>query len=232
MPKIPIDYSKGLIYKIVCKTNETLIYVGSTTNFTKRKNKHKCTCHNENIRGHNTPVYVMIRANGGWDKFNMIPVKEFPCDNNIQLTIEEERIRKEMQATLNMNRAFISEEEAKEIQRNYSQNYRQEHPAEVKEYHKKYAHENKAEIKEQKRKYQQEHQAELKEIKQKYYEANKAEVKEANRKYREAHAAELKEYDRLRKDEKHRKYEANKDEINKKAREKRLAKKLFSATIV
>ncbi len=105
MPKTPIDDSKALIYSIVFKTDEPLIYVGSTTNFRERKHKHKTTCYNEKNRDYNFEVYVMIRANGGWDNFDIKPVKEFPCENKIQLVIEEERIRKEMKANLNTNRA-------------------------------------------------------------------------------------------------------------------------------
>ena len=113
MPKIPIDYSNGLIYSIVCKTDETMLYIGSTTNYTQRKNKHKTTCNNDKSNRHHLQVYVMIRANGGWDNFDMKPIKEFPCENSIQLTIEEERIRKEVKANLNTNRAYLSPEETK-----------------------------------------------------------------------------------------------------------------------
>jgi hypothetical protein len=39
MPRLPIDYSKSIIYKIVCKDLDVKdCYVGSTTNFTNRKN--------------------------------------------------------------------------------------------------------------------------------------------------------------------------------------------------
>jgi hypothetical protein len=207
MPKTPRDFSKGLIYSIVCKTDETLIYVGSTTNFRQRKNKHKADCQNENNRDHNTPVYVMIRANGGWTNFDMIPVKEYACENVIQLTIEEERIRKEIQATLNTRRAFQSEEELKEHTKNYRKEhaaerkkYNQEHKTEAKEYYTKYAQDNRAKIKEKLRKYRQEHKAEIKERQRQYYQEHQAEAK----KYNQEH----------------------KDERNKKARERYLAKKL------
>ena len=118
MPKTPRDFSKGLIYSIVCKTDETLLYVGSTTNLTQRKYEHKSTCNNETDKSYNFPVYVMIRANGGWNNFVMKPVKEFPCENIIQLIIEEERIRKEMKANLNTIRAYITPEEHKEQKKN------------------------------------------------------------------------------------------------------------------
>ena len=49
MPRKEINYSKTIIYKIRCEDeNITDIYVGSTTNFIKRKNIHKSVCNNEN----------------------------------------------------------------------------------------------------------------------------------------------------------------------------------------
>ena len=45
MPKTEIDYSKSVIYKIVCDDlNVKDCYVGSTTNFIKRKRHHKEAC--------------------------------------------------------------------------------------------------------------------------------------------------------------------------------------------
>ena len=40
MPKKNIDYSKTIIYKIVCNDLNIIdVYVGQTTNFTKKKKK-------------------------------------------------------------------------------------------------------------------------------------------------------------------------------------------------
>jgi predicted GIY-YIG superfamily endonuclease len=42
MPKVPIDYSKGFIYKLCClDVNIKEIYIGSSTNFKQRKRHHK-----------------------------------------------------------------------------------------------------------------------------------------------------------------------------------------------
>ena len=38
------DYSKTIIYVIRCLNNPTLLYVGSTTDFIKRKHSHKSRC--------------------------------------------------------------------------------------------------------------------------------------------------------------------------------------------
>ena len=49
MPKKIIDYSKTIIYKIVCNDlNITDLYIGHTTNFIKRKATHKSNCNNIN----------------------------------------------------------------------------------------------------------------------------------------------------------------------------------------
>ena len=51
MPIKAVDYSKTVIYKIVCNDLEVKdIYVGSTSNFRNRKNKHKIKCNNEKTK--------------------------------------------------------------------------------------------------------------------------------------------------------------------------------------
>jgi len=90
------DYSKAVIYTI--KTGNS-IYVGSTVNFRDRKYSHKGYIYNENSKKYGRKLYKTIRDNDGeWD---MKPHKEFACENKTQLTIEEERIRIELNADLN-----------------------------------------------------------------------------------------------------------------------------------
>ena len=67
MPKTPMDYSKCCIYKIEHIENESLVYVGHTTNFVKRKGQHKNNSKNEKEKAFNLKLYQMIRCNGGWD---------------------------------------------------------------------------------------------------------------------------------------------------------------------
>jgi len=43
----------------------------------------------------------MIRENGGWDMFEMKPVKQVSCTSKIEAEIEEEKVRLELKATLN-----------------------------------------------------------------------------------------------------------------------------------
>lgn len=88
MPKVAMDYSKTIIYHFVCK-NELIkcSYVGSTTNFIKRKNQHKSACNNLENK---LQLYQTIRENGNWDNWIMKPLEEFPCENKTQQMIREQ----------------------------------------------------------------------------------------------------------------------------------------------
>ena len=136
MPKTNIDYSKSVIYKIEHADNPELLYVGSTTDFTRRKTQHKHACINGNVRNHNIKLYQMIRSNGGFNEFKMMVIAQYPCNNKIELLIEEERIIKELKATLNGQKAHRSDKDKFDY---------------FKIYNKEYYHTNKEKNKEQKK---------------------------------------------------------------------------------
>ena len=67
----------GIIYKLVSRDiNVPELYVGSTCSFRARKAQHKKRCNNENDKKYKYNVYQYIRANGGWDLFDMIQIEE------------------------------------------------------------------------------------------------------------------------------------------------------------
>lgn len=102
MPRLPIDYSKTIIYKICCKDiNITDIYVGHTTDLTRRRRQHKHSCNNENNKNYNMNVYQFIRNNGSWDNWSVIPIEEYPCENVNQAHIRERYWIEELKASLN-----------------------------------------------------------------------------------------------------------------------------------
>jgi hypothetical protein len=112
------DYSKGLIYKIVCNDTECKsIYIGSTISFKHRKSKHKSDCTNENKKSYNLKIYQSIRDNGGWDNWQMILVEYYPCETKLELEKREREIYEELKADLNTNKPYISKEEILEIKK-------------------------------------------------------------------------------------------------------------------
>jgi hypothetical protein len=122
MPKKEIDYQKAIIYKIEHLDKPELLYVGSTTDFVKRKCQHKIICNNETGKGYNYKLYQMIRENGGWDAFKIMVIKVYPCLNKIELLIEEDKQMKELKSTLNSIKAYQTDEELKAYQKEFYQN--------------------------------------------------------------------------------------------------------------
>jgi len=102
MPKTIIDYSKTIIYRIVCRDLTIKdCYVGHTTNFIKRKQQHKNVCNNPNSKHFNCYVYKFIRNNGGWENWDIILIDTFNC-NDLNEACKKEREHIELyNATLN-----------------------------------------------------------------------------------------------------------------------------------
>ena len=102
MPRKEIDYSKTVMYKIVCNDlSITECYVGSTTQFTKRKSHHNTDCINVNSKKYNFKGYQFIRGNGGWINWSMILVEKYPCKDHLE-ALQRERYWCELLAvTLN-----------------------------------------------------------------------------------------------------------------------------------
>ena len=102
MPKTKTDYSRCIIYKIVCNDLEIKdLYIGSTTEFTKRKYAHKNNCNDINSKAYNFKVYDFIRNNGGWNNWIMIEIEKFPCNDGNEARSRERHWSETLCATLN-----------------------------------------------------------------------------------------------------------------------------------
>ncbi len=102
MPKVDIDYSNTLFYKISCKdTNITDLYIGHTTNFVQRKSAHKQSCVNPKYASYNCKVYNVIREHGGWDNWRMDIIAYHDCKDLYEARKKEQEYFILHNATLN-----------------------------------------------------------------------------------------------------------------------------------
>ena len=125
MPKIAIDYSKCVIYKLVCKDiNVTDVYIGHTTQFTKRKYQHKSNSHNIDNKLYHLPVYAFIREHGGFDNWDMVLIENYSCSNQLEALRRERYYLELLQATLNSRIPSRTNEE-------YGSIYRAEHREQI-----------------------------------------------------------------------------------------------------
>jgi len=173
MPKVPMDYSKCCIYKIEHIDNESLVYVGHTTNFDKRKTQHKYSCKNEKDKKHNLKIYKIIRETGGWEMFKMIEVEKYPCNDRREAERRENEVIKELKASMNMINSFRTKEELKEYMKEYDKEYREANKLKLNEYKKEYKKNNKLKIQEYKKEYYELHKEKLQERHKEYRKNNK-----------------------------------------------------------
>ena len=119
MPKM--SYANTIIYKIVHKDdiNDENIYIGSTTDFIRRKNNHKDCSQNEKKNGYTDKKYQYIRSKGGWGNFNMVEVERYPCNDSNEARIREEHWRSYFNAKLNSKKSFTTEQERLDQMKSY-----------------------------------------------------------------------------------------------------------------
>lgn len=212
MPKLPKDYSKGLIYKLCCKdTSITEIYVGSTTNFTQRKRSHKNCCNNPTYKQSNLKVYQFIRENGGFQNWNMVLIEYFSCETELELGRRENYWKQELQSSLNSISPPMYE--------TYQEWY-EEHKEKILERHKEWREAHQEHIKE----WREEHKEQQKE----WREANREKILEYHKEWSEEHKEQQKEYHKewyeehkeQQKIKKKEHYETNKEKILEKMKEK------------
>ena len=110
MPKIDINFSNTIIYKISCKNPSiTDIYIGYTTNFVQRKHMHKNEYLNVKSINYNNKLYNAIRNNGGWENWIMEKINDFNFKDNYEAKEKVNEYVFLLNATLNQTEKTITE---------------------------------------------------------------------------------------------------------------------------
>lgn len=109
---IPIERKNYSFYKWIHTTDDLddFIYVGNTSNITRRKQQHKSNCKNINSKSYNTELYKKMREYG-YENFKMVILGT--ADNITKREAEkiEEEYRVAEKANLNMNRCYTTHEQ-------------------------------------------------------------------------------------------------------------------------
>jgi hypothetical protein len=181
------NYQNGKIYTIRCRTDNTLIYVGSTTlTLSRRMAEHRWA----SVSNNNKKLYNLV--NGEWDNWYIELYEECPCENKQQLCKREGEIIREI-ATLNYEIAGRTTKEWRrenpDKARAASRRHYHNHRDEMLEIGKQYRKEHREEILEKRKQFREEHKAELLDKRmQYYYEVQCKDREELNRRQRENYA--------------------------------------------
>jgi hypothetical protein len=113
MPRKPRelkDYSKTIIYKIVCNDVSIIdFYIGHTTNYSERWRTHKSRSITWEL-----PLYQKIREIGGIENWSMIEIAKCPCNNKREAEKFERDYIELLKPTLcKTTRPIITDEERK-----------------------------------------------------------------------------------------------------------------------
>ena len=115
MPRIPIDYTKTIIYKFVCNDiNIKDIYIGATTDIIRRKSLHKSNCNNDTCSAYNLNIYKVMRNNGGFNNWTMLQIEQFKCNNKMESDVRERYWLELLSANMNSYTPNRTLEECKE----------------------------------------------------------------------------------------------------------------------
>ena len=186
--------SEYTFYKISHKNYPELIYIGSTKNYYFRKHNHKRMCYNEDVAGHNTPLYQFIRNN------NII-------FEELEWTILSKLIYENRESAYKWERFLIESFDTIENGLNCVLPYTT--PEELDTYRKEYRITNKEKIANRKKEYQLANREYLKEYLKDYYQQNKQKHSEKSKERYNQNKTEINE-------KKKQHYEKNKHIINEK----------------
>ena len=107
------DYTNTVIYKISCKDpSVTDLYVGHTTDFTKRLKSHRHACGDATAQN---KLYTFMREHGGWQNWKMEMVYFFGCNGLSEAREKEQEYFVSLGATLNSIEPFPNSETKEEV---------------------------------------------------------------------------------------------------------------------
>jgi hypothetical protein len=170
-----VNYKNSIIYKICCK-DPTIkeIYVGSTTNFKRRKNEHKTSCNNSNGSKYKLHLYTFIRNNGGFNNWDMVLIENFECNEKLELLKRERYYLELLEATLNRDVPSRSKEE-------YTKDYKEKNKDIINEKAREKYNENKQTESLRKKDFYFENKEKVNKRNKDYYENNKREIEDKNK---------------------------------------------------
>ena len=197
-----VNYNNTVIYMIYKPDSDLNTYVGHTTNFKNRVNKHRIRYNGKDFPNCNFPLYNYMRENGKFDDWKIEIITEYPCnlkreaEKKEQHFIEDANIRdkknKKVYYQNNTEKIAIAHkkynETHKEALKSYKKNYYENNKEEILSKHKKYNEIHKEEIAITQKKYNEIHKEEIRLMKKTYYKIHKEEI---NKKQRERIKCEI-----------------------------------------
>jgi hypothetical protein len=198
---INYETTEIIFYRFVCDDPNIInTYVGHTTNFIRRKSRHKQCCNSQKDKSYHCRVYQIIRDNGGWDNWNMIEIHRQLCIDDVDARKKEQEYIEYYNCNMNSRNAYTSRIDCIKKQAEYDR--------------KKYET-NKDEIKLKKKEYDERNREIINAKAREYHEKNKDKVNAYSKEYKKKNKDKVNAYSKEY-------HEKNKDKLNAKRKQYRL----------
>ena len=139
------NYNNTVIYMIYKPDSDLNTYVGHTTNFKERVNKHRVRYNGKDFPRCNLQLYDYMRENGQFDEWTIKIITEYPCNSKREAEKKEQYFIDLFKSVLNSRRAYTSSEDAIIRNKKNKKVYQQNHKEELKSYLHNYYQNNKEE---------------------------------------------------------------------------------------
>jgi len=187
-----MSYSTGNVYKIICKLDSDIVYIGSTFNSLRNRwQTHKQDYKSYLDRKHSCVSIYPYFEKFGIENFKIIRIKEYECyrgnrSDRKHLNVYEQLWISKTKNCVNKVNPFNLLKYNTDVMREYYKEYRKEYyeknKEQKKEYQKEYSKKNKEKISENQKEYYEKNREKLsqyqKEYRKEYYEKNKDEISE------------------------------------------------------
>ena len=165
-------YSTGIVYKIVCTLDSSIVYIGSTFNLLRQRWQEHKHQYKRYLEGEYSCVAIFpYFTKYGIENFKILKIKEYKCCRNDMR--DTKHLHSFEQLWINKTKGCVNKQDAFSI------------PVVAKEKNKEYRKKNSERISERKKEYRKKNNERISERGKEYYENNKERKKERNKDYYE-----------------------------------------------
>ena len=170
-----MSYSTGTVYKIICRTNSDIVYIGSTFNSLRNRWQHHKQDFRKYLEGKSSCVAIYpYFEKHGIENFKIIKVKEYECYRTNRA--DYKHLQAYEQLWINKTKNCVNKQNPFCIKKLSNKQYREEHKEEINKQRKQYREDNKEQLKVAKKQFYDKNRHKILEQKKQYQIDNKEQI--------------------------------------------------------
>ena len=169
-----MSYLTGNVYKIICKLDSDIVYIGSTFDSLQNRWRHHKGSYKEYLNGRSHSAIYPYFEKFGIENFKIIQIKQYKCYR--ENMSDRRHLNVYEQLWINKTRNCVNQKNPFCIKKLAEKYYREKTKDRRRDVGKIYRENNKDKIKEKKKQYRENNKDKIKEKKKQNYEKNKEQL--------------------------------------------------------